>query len=126
MSELYIPQERPTRNLVNGRFLKGHIPFNKGKKWSDYIDGRKKRKMLKKLSLGRKGNPSIAGHNARQVVALKDKRLIAVYPSSNAAERKTGICSRNIRSCCYGIRKHARGYEWFFEDDNQWINKVNQ
>lgn len=30
MSELYIPIERPTRNLVNGRFLKGHTPHNKG------------------------------------------------------------------------------------------------
>lgn len=28
MSELYIPIERPTRNLVNGRFLKGHTPHN--------------------------------------------------------------------------------------------------
>ena len=90
MSELYIPPERPTRNLVNGRFLKGHTPFNKGRKWSDYLDSRKKRKMLKNLSLGRKGNPSIAGNNARPIVAIKDRRLIAVFPSSNAAERKTG------------------------------------
>lgn len=35
MSELYIPIERPERNLVNGRFLKGHTPHNKGKKWAD-------------------------------------------------------------------------------------------
>lgn len=50
------------RNAVNGRFLKGIIPHNKGKKWSDYIDGRKKRKMLKGLELGRnQGNPKIAG-----------------------------------------------------------------
>ncbi|WP_233560343.1 hypothetical protein [Bacteroides sp. AF39-11AC] len=126
MSELYIPPERPTRNLVNGRFLKGHTPFNKGRKWSDYLDSRKKRKMLKNLSLGRKGNPSIAGNNARPIVAIKDRRLIAVFPSSNAAERKTGICSRNIRSCCSGKRKHAGGYEWFFESDNQWLNIVNE
>lgn len=126
MNELYIAPERPTRNLVNGRFLKGHIPFNKGRKWSDYLDGRKKKKILKNLSLGRNGNSFIAGNNAKQVIAIKDKRLIAVYPSSNAAERKTGICSRNIRSCCSGKRKHAGGYECFFENDNQWLNKVNQ
>lgn len=41
MSELYIPPERPERNLVNGRFLKGHTPHNKGKKWADYMDMRK-------------------------------------------------------------------------------------
>ena len=38
MSELYIPIERPTRNLITGKFLKGHIPHNKGKKISDYMD----------------------------------------------------------------------------------------
>ena len=31
MSELYIPVERPTRNPINGRFLKGIAPHNKGK-----------------------------------------------------------------------------------------------
>lgn len=39
------------RNAINGRFLKGSIPHNKGKKWKDYVDGRKKRKMLKGLGL---------------------------------------------------------------------------
>lgn len=29
--ELYIPPQRLTRNAVNGRFMKGHVPFNKGK-----------------------------------------------------------------------------------------------
>ena len=45
MSELYIPIERPERNLVNGRFLKGHTPHNKGKKWADYMDMRKAKRI---------------------------------------------------------------------------------
>nr|DAQ28689.1 MAG TPA: PROTEIN/DNA Complex catalytic motif, Helix-turn-helix DNA [Caudoviricetes sp.] len=125
MNELYIPPERPTRNLVNGRFLKGHTPFNKGKKWSDYIDDRKRRKMLRGLELGRKGNPNIAGSNAKQVVAIKDGQLFAIYSSSNDAGRKTGICSRNIRSCCSGKRKSAGGYQWFWESGDKWLDLIN-
>lgn len=125
MNELYIPIERPTRNLVNGRFLKGHTPHNKGRRWSDYIDNYKREKMLEGLKLGRKGNPNIAGSNAKQVVAIKDEQLFAIYPSSNDAGRKTGICSRNIRSCCAGKRKSAGGYQWFWESDNKWCDLVN-
>lgn len=125
MSELYIPIERPTRNLVNGRFLKGHTPHNKGKRWADYIAGIKRENMLRGLELGRKGNPNIAGSNSKQVVAIKDGQLFAVYPSSNDAGRKTGVCSRNIRSCCSGKRKSAGGYQWFLESDNQWLDLIN-
>lgn len=126
MSELYIPIERPTRNFVNGRFLKGHVPHNKGKKWGDYIKSRRKiNNMRKGLELGRKGNPNIAGINSRPVVAIKDGELIAVFSSSNDAERKTGICGRNIRSCCSGKRNTAGGYQWFLENDKEWIQKIN-
>ena len=43
--ELYIPpfQQPPTRNYKNGRIMKGYIPKNKGKKWSDYNPGEEKR-----------------------------------------------------------------------------------
>ena len=33
MSELYIPPERFERDLITGRFLKGCISRNKGRKW---------------------------------------------------------------------------------------------
>lgn len=126
MSELYIPPERPGRNFVTGRFLKGNAPHNKGKKWADYIDGRKIRRMLKGLELGRKGKRNIGGWNKRTVVAIKEGSLMGVYPSTSEAERKTGICSRNIRSCCSGKRKHAGDYQWFWENDNKWCNLINQ
>ena len=51
--------ERPKRNPITGRFLKGVAPHNKGKKWSDYMDGRKRNKVLKCLQ--RIGNPNLAG-----------------------------------------------------------------
>ena len=45
--ELYIPQTYEGRNMVNGRFLKGHTPHNKGKKWSDYLTKRQQRRCAK-------------------------------------------------------------------------------
>jgi hypothetical protein len=65
MNELYIPPQRLNRNPINGRFLKGGIPHNKGKKWDDYIPSHKRESMIKGLALGRTGNPNIAGCNAK-------------------------------------------------------------
>lgn len=109
------------RNPHTGRFMKNSIPHNKGKKWKDYIDGRKKRRMLKGLELGRKqGNPNLAGANALKIVGIKNGKF-CVFESSEDAFRKTNICARNIRSCCSGKRKTAGGVSWFFESDNKWV-----
>ena len=124
MNELYIPPQRLNRNPINGRFLKGSIPHNKGKKWDDYIPSHKRESMIKGLALGRTGNPNIAGCNAKKVVAIKSGRLQGVFQSSNDAKRKTGICARNIRNCCSGKRKHAGGYQWFWESDNSWCELI--
>lgn len=43
--------EPPTRNKKNGRFLKNHKPHNKGKRWSEWMDGRKKKKSPEKLRI---------------------------------------------------------------------------
>lgn len=124
MSELHISPKRPTRNFMNGRFLKGHIPFNKGKKWSDYMDMRKAKK-IKRIGLKNLvRNCEIAGWNAKPVVAIEGKKLIGVYSSASEAGRKTGICGRNIISCCSGKRKHAGGYQWFWENDNGWLKII--
>lgn len=122
--ELYIPEERHTRNRVNGRFLKGHIPFNKGKKWSDYMDMRKAKRVKKYLELGRSGNPNIGGCNARKVVAVKNGRLMGVFASAMEVERKTGIRHENISKCCRGERKRAGGFQWFFENDDKWLDLI--
>ena len=124
MSELYIPHKRSYRNPTNGRFLKGITPHNKGKKWADYIPTAKKKNMLKNLSLGRCGNSKIGGINAKKVVAIKDGAIYAMYNSSSEAERKLGICGRNIRSCCAKKRAQAGGLKWFFESDNEWLKLI--
>ena len=126
MSELYIPREKPTRNLLNGRFLPGHVPHNKGKKWEEYMDMRKAKRVKQ---IGMKNlvpNMLLGGWNARAVVAIDDdNRLAGIYPSSEEASRKSGIIARNIRLCCDKKRKHAGGYRWFWEDDNEWCDVVN-
>lgn len=124
--ELYIPN-KITVNPLNGRFLKGHVPHNKGKRWEDYMDMRKARRIKKNLKEGRKkGQGLVAGWNAKPIVAIKNGRLAGVFKSSNDAERKTKICARNIRSVCSGKRKRAGGYEWYYEDDNKWCELINQ
>jgi len=47
----------------------------------------------------------------------KKNKVIGVFLDSVDAEKKTGICSRNIRNCCTGNRKSAGGYIWKREKD---------
>lgn len=113
--ELHIPIERPQRNAVNGRFLKGHVPHNKGKKWSDYMDMRKV-KRIKRIALQNlRPNADIGGWNKKAVVAIDDDGNIAGwFESSFDAMKKTGIHHRNIRKVCNGGRGKAGGFRWEF------------
>jgi len=111
--ELYIQPIKRQRNAVNGQFLTGSTPFNKGKKWTDYMDMRKARRIKKNLELGRKGNPNIGGQNKREVVGIKDGKIYGVFESSTEAGKKLGLCSRNIRHCCEGKRAKCGGVHWF-------------
>lgn len=125
--ELYIPPQKSTRNAMTGRFMKGHVPFNKGKKWTDYMDMRKA-KRVKRIGLKnlRPGNKDIPGWNAKAVVAILDGEIKGIYRSSCDAERKTGICQHGIRLCCSKKRKSAGGYKWFWENDNSWLELIKQ
>lgn len=134
--ELYI--DPPKVNPVNGRFLPGHKPFNKGKKWIDYMDMRKSKRVKKNLEIRRKmGNKKLAGANRIPIVGIKEGKLIAYKSSIEAAKilRAQGIKinARNIRYVCAGtinkskfgkyeynyIRKRAGGYQWFYADDTE-------
>jgi hypothetical protein len=117
---------------ADGRFQKGQKPFNKGVPMSQWMDGRKMRKVLKYLEIGRKaGNKHLAGSNKIGIVAIKDNRLRAFSSAMDAVKilRTEGvkINARNIRAVCnqtpvknngyWYIRKKAGGYEWFNADD---------
>ena len=127
MSELFIPIERPTRNLVNGRFLKGHTPHNKGKtlkfhsRWS-------RRRCLKNLEKGRNTpHKTGGGTNKKSVVAIKDGKLVGVYDSVRTAGEKLNITPSHISDVCLKKKGHktVRGYRMFFESDNDWFSEIN-
>lgn len=115
MSELYIPIERPQYNPTNGQFLKGHIPHNKGKKWEDYMDMRKARRIKRIAIKNLKVNRDIGGWSKKAVLCVdEENNILGWFSSSCDAEKKTGICARNIRNTCNGKRKHAGGFKWEF------------
>lgn len=48
------------------------------------------------------------------------------FESSYAADRITGIKSRNIRNCCKGKQKTAGGYRWFWFNHDGWLKFVKE
>ena len=116
-TELYIEPERRDRNALNGQFLKGSTPHNKGKKWNEWMDMRKAKRVKRIGMRNLHGRSDIGGWNAQPVFAIdKDGNTVGWFASSHDAERKTGICARNIRAVIEGKRKHAGGYRWIRQD----------
>lgn len=113
--ELYIPNKRLNRDPTTGRFNKGSIPHNKGKKASEYMS---KEGLEKILRIGRKNlkpNRNLGGHNKRSVTAIYEGRVVGCFSSAKEASRKTGITSSAIRRVCYGQRKTAGGFKWQYD-----------
>lgn len=114
-------------NRQNGQFLKGHIPHNKGKKWTDYMDMRKAKKIIR---IGKKnlvpGNNNIGGWNKKKVVMVTPKGNRAVFESATDAAEKMGLIRRNISHCCEGKRRRCGGRWWFFFDDDRWITQLRK
>lgn len=114
--ELKLPIERPQYNPTNGQFLKGHVPHNKGKKWEDYMDMRKAKRIKRIATQNLRPNMNIGGLNKKAVVCVDDEgNVLGWFSSACDAERKTGICARNIRNVCNGKRKKAGGFRCEFE-----------
>jgi hypothetical protein len=125
--------EAPPRRK-NNWFPKGHKPFNKGVRMKDWMDGRKIKRVLKFLEIGRgRGNSGLAGANRKQIVGIKDGKIFSFRSAVDAAKilkaRGVKISSRNICSVCHQktvhvgkysyTRKRAGGYQWFFADDTE-------
>jgi hypothetical protein len=114
--ELYIPKERPNRDPKTGRFHKGLIPHNKGRKAIEYMTPEG---LANSLRIGRKNlkpNRKLGGHNRRAVIAITDdERVVGWFPSAEEAARKIGVNASAIRRVCYGKRKHAAGFKWQYD-----------
>lgn len=114
--ELYVRPAwaRPEGINSKGQFEKGHEPFNKGKKWSDYMDEEKQKMVLKNLSReGRKKGS--APTYAKPVTAYTvEGKYIRTFMSSAAAARHYGLERRNISNCAEGSRKRCGGMMFRF------------
>lgn len=139
--ELYIPPKRKPYNTKNGQFLKGSVPWNKGKKWSDYASKRAQKRMAKgwkNLETHRpKTRPDNAGRCALKVAAIDDEGNWCVFPSIAEAARWLKGNTHNIIRCCKcnetGVRRRWRGtntdhrykgFRWYYESDEKWTNKI--
>lgn len=124
--ELYIEPIRPTINKKNGQFLKGHEPFNKGKKWIDYLPEDKIERMKKQiLSLSGGGRKDIGGWNKKAVVAIKNGEFYGYFESCVSAADKLQVQRRNVSHVANGKRKRCGGYEFYFESDfDKWNERI--
>ena len=138
--ELYIP---PVIKPRNGRFQKGRVPENKGKKWDDYMpksSQRRCRKGWKNLQKYRPTTrPDTAGRCRKPVVAVTDEGRFYVFDYVGGAAKHLGCSRENIGRCCRENRDHRpdvrnghintdhryMGIRWYFEDDEIWMEKIN-
>ena len=116
---------RPARNFQNGTFLKGHIPHNKGKKWAEWMDMRKAKKILRIGMKNLKGRSDIGGWNKKPVVAITLDGRWFYFESAANAECITGLIRRNITRCCQGKCKHCGKFQWFYFNDDKWLKLIN-
>jgi len=125
--------EAPPRRK-NNWYQKGHKPFNKGVPQIEWMDGRKIKRILKFLEIGRgRGNSALAGANRKQIVGIKDGKILSFKSAIDAAKilkaRGVKINARNINAVCHEkrivngkysyVRKRAGGYRWFFANDTE-------
>ena len=123
--ELYLEQIRPTVNKKNGHFLKGHEPFNKGKKWSDYMDMRKAKRIIRIAKQNLRGRSDIGGWNKKQIIAFKNGEFAGVFKSSLEAGQKLDLFPELIRKVCRGERKSTGGYNFYHEANyEQWKHLI--
>lgn len=140
--ELTFSPERPGRNPVTGRFLPGHTPANKGRKWDEYCSKsaqRRMRKGWKNLDLYR-GHPDNAGRPARAVIAIHGQRQL-FFKSINDAAAWCGGQGPNVRRCCRlnaspATVRHPdhpntdhryKGVRFYYESDfSTWSAKIDQ
>lgn len=133
--ELNIGPIRAERDAKTGRFLKGHTPVNKGKKWNQFMSKRAQRrasKGWKNLELHRH-RPENAGRPKKEVVAVMDDGRWTVFPYSvPAAEWCQGSRHNVVRCCrengCHQANTDHRymGVRFYFENDSNWLNKIRE
>ena len=139
--ELRFPTERLGHNPINGQFLKGHVPFNKGKKWSEYMKKRAMKRSMKGWENLRKYQPKTRPDNCgrcrKAVIAVMDDGRWVWLPYIGAAGEWISGCRENVRRCCALNMKaeserrrkvntdhRYKGVRFYYECDNKWTTKI--
>lgn len=138
---LYIPTDW-TRIDPRGRFMKGHIPHNKGRKideWMSKKGQRNSRKALKNLVKYRpKERPDNSGRCRKKVVAVRNNGKYHIFEFIGAAAEWLGGGRENIGRCCRtNQERHInqktgkvntdhqyKGIRWYFASDPIWQEKI--
>lgn len=150
-NELWLP---PTKvNPKNGRFLKGHVPANKGKKWDEFMSKRSQRRSAKGWVNVEKYRPKkrsdVSGRCKKKVVVVTDDGKFkifsfmleaAIWLGKESMRNNIGRCCRENMSkkvCKHNWRQGQpkgadlintdhkyMGYRWYFYDDPAWWDKV--
>lgn len=103
---------RPQRKS-NGQFTKGHTPYTKGKKWSEWMPAEMQAKIRAAMPHSGWHQSHSGGMPKKPVMATKDGKSYYFDSLTEAAE-KTGANPIAISMACKGKRKHALHYEWKF------------
>lgn len=142
--ELVLPPERPQRNARTGRFMKGHVPHNKGKHWSEYVGKRAQKRMAKgwkNLEKYRPENRSdLAGRCRKEVIGVDEDGTWHCFRELAHAAQYVGGLKGNVGRCCrlnearHINRKTGKintnhkynGVRFYFETDSIWLEKIKQ
>ena len=139
--EMHLSPVWKGRDFTTGRYLKGHIPANKGKTWNETMGKRAQKRAAKgwkNLELHRcKGGGPNSGKPKKQVVVLSDEGKFAVFPSVKATAVYYGIKWENIARCCrqnqcgticrngeVNTDHKYKGFRFYFEGDSVWLKKL--
>lgn len=133
--ELHLSPVWKGRDFKTGRFLKGHTPANKGKKWNEFMGKRAQKRSAKgwkNVQLFRcKGGGPNSGRPKKAVIAIMDNGEWKIFSYSvPAAEFVNGSRFNVVRCCrqnaCHGINTDHRykGIRFYFDTDDNWITKL--
>ena len=150
--ELTLPPIRTGVNAKTGRFMKGHVPANNGKKWSEYMGKRAQKRAMKGWKnldkhRNKNGRSDVAGRCRKKVVAVMDDGSFLVFPYIGPAAEFVDGNRENVGRCCRcnqakkvlkrdwrpGQPKGAsrvntdhryKGIRFYFETDNIWTTKI--
>lgn len=136
-----IAPKEPERRK-NGTFVKGHTPFNKGKKIDEWASIEAQKAMSRgweNLKLHKpKYRSDKTGRPRQEVVAITDDGSWRMFRSFGEAASILGINKTNVIRCAKlnmpdgsnaGNRKvntdhKYYGYRFYYESDDIWIQKI--